>query len=122
MGGAARGSASVAASAILSPTRITFCVESTQPLIFTAGEARTRKGGSQEKLFYSFNRDDRVPSDHLLRGIDRFFDPGDLRHHLAPYYSNTASISTSINALLDTRCAVTGGHMQTRVHTLQRPI
>jgi hypothetical protein len=105
MGGAARGSASVAASAILSPTRITFCVESTQPLIFTAGEARTRKGGSQEKLFYSFNRDDRVPSDHLLRGIDRFFDPGDLRQHLAPYYSNTGRPSQRVSMPCWTRDA-----------------
>jgi Transposase DDE domain len=31
------------------------------------------------------------------------------------------SNATSINAPLDTRCAVTGGHMQTRVHTLRRP-
>ncbi|EUC12624.1 UNVERIFIED_ORG: transposase-like protein DUF772 [Burkholderia sp. CF145] len=45
--------------------------------------------GSQEKLFYSFNLDDHVPLDHLLRSIDRVFDLGDLRRHLAPYYSNT---------------------------------
>jgi len=48
-----------------------------------------QRGGSQERLFYSFNLGDHVPSDHLLRGIDRFFDLGDLRQHLAPYYSNT---------------------------------
>ena len=27
-----------------------------------------RTGGAQEQLFYSFNLDDHVPSDHLLRG------------------------------------------------------
>lgn len=27
--------------------------------------------------------------DHLLRGIDRFFDADDLRQHLAPFYSHT---------------------------------
>src|SRR4030088_2394569 len=35
--------------------------------------------GGQKQLFYSFNLDDHVPSDHLLRGIDRFLDLGDLR-------------------------------------------
>lgn len=48
-----------------------------------------QQGGSQDRLFYSFNLDDHVPRDHLLRGIDRFFDLGDLRAHLAPFYSHT---------------------------------
>jgi transposase len=30
-----------------------------------------------------------MPADHLLRGIDRFLDLGDLRRHLAPFYSHT---------------------------------
>lgn len=46
-------------------------------------------GGSQDRLFYSFNLDDHVPSNHLLRGIDRFFDLTELRTHLAPFYSHT---------------------------------
>ncbi len=46
-------------------------------------------GGSQEQLFYSFSLDTHVPSDHLLRGIDRVFDLGDLRQQLAPFYSYT---------------------------------
>jgi hypothetical protein len=29
-----------------------------------------QRGGTQGKLFHSFNLDDRVPGDHLLRGID----------------------------------------------------
>jgi len=48
-----------------------------------------QRGGSQDRLFYSFNLDDHVPRGHLLRGIDRFFDLGELRHHLAPFYSHT---------------------------------
>jgi len=48
-----------------------------------------QRGGSQDRLFYSFNLDDHVPRSHLLRGIDRFFDLGELRQHLAPFYSHT---------------------------------
>jgi hypothetical protein len=44
-----------------------------------------QRGGSQDRLFYSFNLDDHVPSNHLLRGIDRFFDLTELRNHLAPF-------------------------------------
>jgi transposase len=43
----------------------------------------------QEPLFYSFDLEDLVPQDHLLRKIDRFLDLSDLRQHLAPYYSHT---------------------------------
>jgi transposase len=45
--------------------------------------------GGQKPLFYSFNLDDHVPADHLLRGIDRCLDLGDLRRHLGPFYSHT---------------------------------
>ena len=45
--------------------------------------------GGHRQLFYSFNLDDHVPSDHLLRGIDRFLDLSELRRHLAPFYSHT---------------------------------
>ena len=44
---------------------------------------------SQDQLFYAFNLSDHVPRDHLLRGIDRFLDIGELRQHLAPFYSHT---------------------------------
>jgi transposase len=46
-------------------------------------------GGDENRLFYSFNLDQHVPADHLLRGIDRFLDLADLRQHLAPFYSHT---------------------------------
>lgn len=45
--------------------------------------------GGQKPLFYSFNLDDHVPAEHLLRGIDHCLDLGDLRCHLAPFYSHT---------------------------------
>lgn len=48
-----------------------------------------RSGGVQQQLFYSFNLEDHVPIDHLLRGIDRFLDLGELRRHLVPFYSHT---------------------------------
>jgi transposase len=48
-----------------------------------------QQGAGQDRLFYSFNLDDHVPPDHLLRGVDRFLDLGELRKHLAPFYSHT---------------------------------
>src|SRR5499425_3209917 len=48
-----------------------------------------QQAGVQDQLFYSFKLDTYVPSDHLLRGIDRFLDLGELRGHLAPFYSHT---------------------------------
>jgi len=47
------------------------------------------QGSTQEQLFYSFNLEDQVPRDHLLRGIDRFLDLTELRPHLASFYSHT---------------------------------
>jgi transposase len=44
-------------------------------------------GSGQDRLFYSFNLDNHVPREHLLRGIDHFLDLRDLRRHLAPFYS-----------------------------------
>jgi transposase len=47
-----------------------------------------RQSDEQTKLFYEFRLEDRVPANHLLRKIDRFLDLRDLRHELAPFYSN----------------------------------
>jgi transposase len=44
---------------------------------------------SQDKLFYSFNLEDHVPQNHLLRGINQFLDLSDLRQHLSQLYSHT---------------------------------
>jgi transposase len=45
--------------------------------------------GRQERLFYEFCLEDRIPADHLLRRIDRVPDLGRLRSELAPFYSHT---------------------------------
>jgi transposase len=42
----------------------------------------------QEALFYEFSLERRVPADHMLRSIDRFVELGELRTHLAPFYSS----------------------------------
>ena len=41
----------------------------------------------QGVLLYNFSLDARVPSDHLLRSIDRFVELSELRRELAPFYS-----------------------------------
>lgn len=45
--------------------------------------------GQQDRLFYEFDLDDRVPADHLLRRIDAVLDLNWVRSELAPYYSHT---------------------------------
>lgn len=45
--------------------------------------------GAQDRLFYSFNLDEHIPKNHLLRGIDRCLDLSELRQHLADHYSHT---------------------------------
>jgi len=39
----------------------------------------------QGRLFYSFNIEDHIPANHLLRSIDRCLDLSDLRHYLANF-------------------------------------
>ena len=41
----------------------------------------------QEALFYEFSLERHVPSEHLLRSIDRFVDLSGVRCDLAPFYS-----------------------------------
>ena len=43
--------------------------------------------GQQDRLFYDFCLEDRVPADHLLRKIDAVLDLSWLRGELKPYYS-----------------------------------
>ncbi len=45
--------------------------------------------GRQDRLFYEFCLEDRVPADHLLRKIDGVLDLSWLRGKLKPYYSHT---------------------------------
>jgi len=44
---------------------------------------------SQDRLFYKFCLEDRVPSDHLLGRIDAVLDLSWLREELRPFYSHT---------------------------------
>ena len=45
--------------------------------------------GRQDRLFYEFNLEERIPPDHLLRRIDAVLDLSWLRADLAPFYSHT---------------------------------
>ena len=44
--------------------------------------------GRQDRLFYEFDLEDMVPSDHLLRKIDAVLDLSWLRGEMAPHYSH----------------------------------
>ncbi len=44
--------------------------------------------GRQDRLFYEFDLEEMVPSDHFLRKIDAVLDLSWLRAELAPYYSH----------------------------------
>ncbi len=56
--------------------------------------------GRQDRLFYEFCLEDRVPADHLLRRIDAVLDLSWLRAELAPYYSHTGSPSVDPELLI----------------------
>ena len=45
--------------------------------------------GQQDRLFYEFDLEERVPSDHLLRRLDAVLDLSWLRAELLPFYSPT---------------------------------
>lgn len=45
--------------------------------------------GQQDRLFYAFNLEDRIPSNHLLRRMDAVLDLSWLRAELLPFYSHT---------------------------------
>ena len=62
--------------------------------------------GSQDRLFYSFNLDEHIPQNHLLRDIERRLDLSELRPHLADYYSHIAR--PSIGPELMTRMLIVG--------------
>ena len=44
---------------------------------------------AQNELFYEFNLEQHIPSNHLLRQIDTFLDFGHIRQHLHSFYSHT---------------------------------
>ncbi len=59
-----------------------------------------KQAGGQERLFYSFNLEDHVPANHLLRGIDQCLDLSELRQHLSDYYSHTGRPSIDPELLM----------------------
>jgi len=58
------------------------------------------------RLFYDFCLDDHVPSDHILRSIDRHLDLDDVRQALKPFYSSTGR--PSIDPELMVRMLIAG--------------
>jgi len=56
--------------------------------------------GSQDRLFYEFCLEDRIPADHFLRKIDAVLDLSWLRGELAPYYSHTGCPSIDPELLI----------------------
>ena len=54
----------------------------------------------QGALFYEFSLQKHVPFDHMLRAIDRFVDLGEVRSHLAPFYSRTGRPSVDPELLI----------------------
>jgi hypothetical protein len=57
-------------------------------------------------LFYDFCLDEHVPSDHLLRGVDRHLDLAELRQSLKPFYSQMGR--PSIDPELTMRMLIVG--------------
>ncbi len=47
-----------------------------------------RLPAGQNQLFYEFCLEKHVPEGHVLRALDRFLDFGQIRKHLAPYYTD----------------------------------
>jgi len=60
------------------------------------GERQFRQGA----LFYEFSLERHVPVDHMLRAIDRFVELGEVRAHLAPFYSTTGRPSVDPELLI----------------------
>jgi hypothetical protein len=53
-----------------------------------------QRGGKQDRLFYSFNLDEHVPEDHMLRGIDRFLDLADSHQRSIHPYEITKTLNS----------------------------
>ncbi len=56
--------------------------------------------GGQQRLFYSFNLEDHLPTQYLLRSIDQCLDLSDLRSHLADFYSPIGRLSIDPELLM----------------------
>src|SRR5258705_5728493 len=65
-----------------------------------------RRGDGQGQFFYSFDLDEVVPADHLVRQIDSVIDLSWVHKELAPYYSDTGR--PSIDPVLMIRMLIVG--------------
>jgi transposase len=65
-----------------------------------------RRGDGQGQLFYSFDLDEVVPPDHVVRQIDAVLDLSWVHKELAPYYSHTGR--PSIDPVLMIRMLLVG--------------
>jgi transposase len=65
-----------------------------------------RRKNVQGQFFYSFDLDEVVPPDHLVRQIDGLLDLGWVHKELAPYYSHTGR--PSIDPVLMIRMLIVG--------------
>jgi hypothetical protein len=54
----------------------------------------------QAALFYEFSPERHVPTDHMLRAIDRFVDLESVRAHLAAFYSSRSRPSVDPELLI----------------------
>lgn len=67
--------------------------------------------GGQQRLVYSFNLEDHIPPQHLLRNIDQCLDLSDLRAHLRAAGCRETHFSNRIGRLLP---VVTGSNRHKR--------
>jgi transposase len=65
-----------------------------------------RQEDEQGQFFYSFDLDEVVPPDHLVRQIDAVLDLSWVHKELAPYYSSTGR--PSIDPVLMIRMLIVG--------------
>jgi transposase len=65
-----------------------------------------RRKDGQGQFFYSFNLDEVVPPDHLVRQVDGVLDLAWVHKELAPYYSHTGR--PSIDPVLMIRMLIVG--------------
>ena len=54
------------------------------------------QAGPRDRLFYEFNREDRVPNGHLSRRLDAVLDLRWLLPELPPFYSHRRSVDPEL--------------------------
>jgi hypothetical protein len=69
-------------------------------------------------LLASFNLEDHIPANHLLRSIDQCLDPGDLRHVLADFYSPIGCPSIDPELMIRMLASAFGAPAQSHVSAL----